>query len=53
MARSYENFDEFQRDLDDERFSEDPFDLNPEVGLLDDDDLVALGALPKPKKRRA
>lgn len=52
MAR-YETLDDFQRDLDEsERFSDDPFGTDPGVGLLDDEDLEALGFKPK-KKRRA
>ena len=51
--RSYADFDEFQRDLDtSERLTDDPFNVDPDVGLLDDEDLEALG-VSKPKKRSA
>ena len=52
MAR-YDDFDAFQRDLDEsERFSDDPFGTDPDYGLLDDEDLEALGATKSKKKRR-
>ena len=51
MAR-YDDIASFQRDLDEsERFSDDPFGIDPEVGLLDEEGLEALG-FTKPKKKR-
>lgn len=51
MAR-YNDLNDFQRDLDEsERFSDDLFGIDPDVGLLDEDDLEALG-FSKPRKRK-
>lgn len=51
MAR-YDDFESFQRDLDQsDSFADDPFGIDTDVGLLDEEDLEALG-FAKPKKKR-
>ncbi len=44
MSKRFDSYDSFIRDLDESgRLSDDPFEVSPEFGLLDDEDLDLIG----------